>query len=78
MMKETYLQTIINGCAWCKRFIGVSTHEVDQNKKDEHVLLSHGICEECSDDFEEKFDLREDPEGDSPDLPDLDMKFVLA
>jgi len=46
-MKDIYLQTIVVGCAWCRKTISISTHEVDHYVEDRLIMLSHGICEEC-------------------------------
>ena len=58
-MKEEerkHLQTVVSGCAWCKKIIDVANHEVDVDEKwrDTHLLLSHGICLSCKEKFEEE------------------------
>ena len=46
-MNDTYLQTIVEGCAWCRSVMGVSTHEVKKHKQENFIVLSHGICPKC-------------------------------
>jgi hypothetical protein len=60
-MKNKYLQTIVTGCAWCKRVIGVSTNEVEKRDKEQFLLLSHGICKKCN----EVFDCEDEKSEDS-------------
>ena len=67
-MKNVYIQTVIVGCAWCNQVISVSTIEVDENKKHEYTMLSHGICNECKGKLEVEHDLEESEVSDEEDL----------
>lgn len=53
MKEKRYLQTVISGCAWCQKVIGVENHEVniEDHKVDSMLMLSHGICLPCRDDM---------------------------
>ena len=55
MKEKRYLQTVISGCAWCQKVIGVENHEVElkDSKLDNLLMLSHGICLPCKGNFEE-------------------------
>ena len=41
------IKTILMGCAWCKKIIGVESCDTD--KEDDFISVSHGICMDCED-----------------------------
>jgi len=67
-MKGKYLQTVLSGCAWCKTVIGVKNHEVEHCTIDKPMILSHGICLDCKNTFEE----------DQEDSSEEDRKLIFA
>ena len=56
------IKTILIGCAWCKKVIGVESH--DSHEGDDLAIISHGMCEECSDQIMSEMDLESEEESE--------------
>ena len=48
-MDRAFLQTVLTGCSWCTSVINVDHVEKSSEDLKDPVLLTHGICQDCSD-----------------------------
>ena len=59
-MDRKFLQTILTGCSWCTTVIGIDHIEKPCGDMTTPVLLTHGICEDCSDRMMKELEESED------------------